>query len=603
MKRLKHLFRSKEIRFFILSVVLLQSGFYLNLWNVADKSWFYTFQQSSESLIIGRLAASEREGLSFKAGLLGRYCTEGDVFDQYPFYENKKQEAEKECFETYDSQIAGQAFVFVLLDQLSPFSKATNIRFFRFCSALLLTIILALFLSWVSRRYGLITAFITLLFCLSSHWLTVFGRNLYWVVGVLYVPFIFMLYRLDAESSKRKSELSFKKITLFSFLLVSLKCVFTGFELITTTLVMFVVPIVYFAYLDSWKRMKFFKRVLGVSLGVACAVLFYFIALAFQLSFVKGSLTKGFEHIAYSFSKRTSGGDGDFPEIIKESLESTVPGVLEKYWSGVAIDLNTFVDSSWRSFFSIDYGELILLFIIFSILVVFVKSTGKSVSDLKRKKALVIVTWLSILAPLSWHIIFKGHSYIHTHTNFIAWYMPFCLFGFAIIGNALSTSSEYVKKLYYASKRTYKVSFQLGILIILTLWAVQQYDGIVRYEALKSVQKESNLLASTSGFEIYQYDNKLWYFKSNASPTQMRTRFFLHVVPEKNESLPQVRRKYDYANLDFYYRDNLFSLPWWKVQKNDMIVSVALPEYQIKTIKTGQFLGKEIVWEADIKLP
>jgi hypothetical protein len=42
--------------------------------------------------------------------------------------------------------------------------------------------------------------------------------------------------------------------------------------------------------------------------------------------------------------------------------------------------------------------------------------------------------WFSLLAPLSWFVIFKAHSYIHTHMNFIVWQMPFTFFGFAACG-------------------------------------------------------------------------------------------------------------------------------------------------------------------------
>jgi hypothetical protein len=50
----------------------------------------------------------------------------------------------------------------------------------------------------------------------------------------------------------------------------------------------------------------------------------------------------------------------------------------------------------------------------------------------------MLSTWVSILAPLSWFIIFKAHSYIHTHMNYIVWQMPFVLFGSALCGVVLA---------------------------------------------------------------------------------------------------------------------------------------------------------------------
>ena len=51
--------------------------------------------------------------------------------------------------------------------------------------------------------------------------------------------------------------------------------------------------------------------------------------------------------------------------------------------------------------------------------------------------ALIWTTWFSILAPLSWFVIFKAHSYIHTHMSFLLWQMPFTFFGFAVFGSVV----------------------------------------------------------------------------------------------------------------------------------------------------------------------
>jgi len=53
----------------------------------------------------------------------------------------------------------------------------------------------------------------------------------------------------------------------------------------------------------------------------------------------------------------------------------------------------------------------------------------------RQQLALAAMTWVSILAPLSWFIIFKGHAYAHTHMDHIVWYMPFMLLGAALTGS------------------------------------------------------------------------------------------------------------------------------------------------------------------------
>jgi hypothetical protein len=55
------------------------------------------------------------------------------------------------------------------------------------------------------------------------------------------------------------------------------------------------------------------------------------------------------------------------------------------------------------------------------------------------------MTWFSLLAPLSWFVIFKGHSFIHTHMNAITWHMPFMFLGFALVGYVATLSIQILK--------------------------------------------------------------------------------------------------------------------------------------------------------------
>lgn len=36
---------------------------------------------------------------------------------------------------------------------------------------------------------------------------------------------------------------------------------------------------------------------------------------------------------------------------------------------------------------------------------------------------------VSLVAPISWFVMAKGHSFIHTHVNYILWYLPFVPIG------------------------------------------------------------------------------------------------------------------------------------------------------------------------------
>ena len=84
--------------------------------------------------------------------------------------------------------------------------------------------------------------------------------------------------------------------------------------------------------------------------------------------------------------------------------------------------------------YKIKYWYLVVLFAIGSVFLYL--SRKRPFNKEKVNLILVYTTWFSILAPLSWFIIFKSHAYIHTG-DAIVWQMPFTLFGFAVCGLAL----------------------------------------------------------------------------------------------------------------------------------------------------------------------
>jgi Na+/H+-translocating membrane pyrophosphatase len=158
------------------------------------------------------------------------------------------------------------------------------------------------------------------------------------------------------------------------------------------------------------------------------------ILFSYQLSTLKGSFFYGLKYMLYCFLKRSHGNSSDFPEGFKASLESNVFDVLRTYLNAHGISIGR------QSF---HFNTIIIIFIIFSLISIFSKKISPTNYKYRSKNiALIITTWVSILAPLSWFIVFQAHSYIHTTFDEIVWYMPFTLFGTALIG---SVSSALVK--------------------------------------------------------------------------------------------------------------------------------------------------------------
>ena len=423
----------------LLAVTMLTFGFAKNQWRVADSEWFEIHQLDTESLVVGRLAKSQQDGILSSGGLTGHGLKYEDhdnvVISQYLIYMNNLPVYE---FSTYQSQIGFQAIFFSLLDRLTNFSNYQNLIAFKILTSLLAAIALTMIVLWFIDQFGFFVGIIVLISTLLSQWLVVFGRNLWWVIWAFYIPMLVSIGILLYESKTGRHSNKVSAILLLTA--VFIKCLFNGYEYITTILIMMITPYIYYGIYNKWTVWKFAKRILVASIGGIAGTLVSMIILVFQISVIRGELIYGLQHIVYSFGKRAYGNPDQYPAVYKASLEANTFSVVMIYLKGVWFDLNNFLTVSSpilsRFGLKLSFAHLIVLYFLITILGVFLLYKYAENNDDHRNKlqGLIGVTWFSILAPLSWFIIFKGHSYIHTNMNYITWHMPFTLFGFALVG-------------------------------------------------------------------------------------------------------------------------------------------------------------------------
>ena len=94
-----------------------------------------------------------------------------------------------------------------------------------------------------------------------------------------------------------------------------------------------------------------------------------------------------------------------------------------------------------------------------------------------------------------------------------------------------------------------------------------------------------------STFDLYGADGALIYAKEQCAESDTADRFFLHIVPERTEDLPEARREYGFDNIDFdfFLRGALFD--------GKCAASVPLPDYAVAGVRTGQYTkGREEQW-------
>lgn len=435
--------------FICLIIFILNS--YSNFFGLVREDKFDGFDLFSEALISGRLAKSEKEGVFSVAGFPGVNYDKDAVATkdinklsmkdrsdvvlevrgfQLTYYEGKEKTPDE--FFPYLSQPGGQGIFFSILSKISPFNNVMNFKIFKFINVLLLAFCLTLFISWCYRNYSFLSGFFVLFFLTVSPFVINIGSLIWWSLWALYLPFITVLLLLD-KKHKNPNSISYLKILLWTYIVFLVKCIFTGFEFAPTIIFSITPPIVYYFYLEKKKISSFivfsFKMLFTVTLACVSGMA----VLITQLKFYFGTWGEATNYIVNSFLRRASLEHADY-EVPKNAIYL----IFKKYLKGNAFDIYIFEKYN----IVIPYIAVFALVVI-SMLVIFFfyRKTQFSV----KYNALLLAFIVSLICPYSWFFIFKEHALVHLHIDYIVWYLPFLLFGFAIIGTALNVLIQYLK--------------------------------------------------------------------------------------------------------------------------------------------------------------
>ena len=104
------------------------------------------------------------------------------------------------------------------------------------------------------------------------------------------------------------------------------------------------------------------------------------------------------------------------------------------------------------------------------------------------------------------------------------------------------------------------------------------YDALVSSEPVIS-----------SNFDVYLNKNRLLYVREPCAPADTEPPFFLHLFPAKVRDLPGQRRLYGFDNWDFSFDSDGRSV----VFDGKCLVPIALPDYDVIRIRTGQYVYQD----------
>lgn len=331
------------------------------------------------------------------------------------YYDNERRRLPKGMVSDYRAQYGLQG---VILSKVA----ITNLSYLKLkkigngVCAILIAIVLVAISYFVALKYNLWlggTFYVT--FC-TSPWIVNFAPNLYWVGFTWFIPMLISLAVTMTDMSIR-----YRCLAYFGALIaVTVKCL-CGYEYVSTILIgMIMFPVVdcfvYWHRGDRLKAKKYMKLIVG--LGVA-GVAGFFIALAMH-GYVRGDGNIGtglYDIFQHDVLRRTWGNPSNFNERFTASLTASALTVFAKYLfftTKVVIGI-----PGW-------------LFVPFALTPVIVRwyCRGKN-----WKLPWGCEVWalyvMGFISAVSWLVLAKGHSYIHTHMNYVLWYFGFvqiCLY-------------------------------------------------------------------------------------------------------------------------------------------------------------------------------
>ncbi len=360
-------------------MTLLSLSYSANLFRVASQDFFLNWQQDSQSLVENSLSSNSMGSSAW--GLIDRI-----------------------------QQLGSQGHFFFWIQESLGWSNVELMTLTAFLTAGVLTVLVAIIWHKGNRLFACILGYVAI----TSPWLTASARNLYWIPWTLFLPLVLASLLFFARSRWAKLALHVLLFLAFTFRFS------TGYEFFTSVVLSAAaMPLIFKSNgLQIPNAQTVFRKLLVPIYVVANGVLAFITVLIIHGSARgDGSVINGLEEIwREDVLRRTYGDAGAFDPVYGPSLEASPLYVVARYVGYWKTPL-TSVPIGDSINLGLPPGSLILIIALLGIL---------SVLVYRRKYRFtfehIFLFFLSLSAPLSWYILAKSHSFIHTHINYLLWY-------------------------------------------------------------------------------------------------------------------------------------------------------------------------------------
>ncbi|TFD51773.1 hypothetical protein E3T43_15930 [Cryobacterium sp. Hh7] len=397
---------------FALLFIFLIPVFWMNALGTAEQQAFADWQADSSALVLTKIESSRVNASVDSYGLL---VAHPDMFGPFTTIDNTdlvESDDVSTAYFDYTSQLGLMGYFY----DSAYTAGCSSLNCLTLLSSTLFSLTLASLTFLIAATTCRSFAVIFLLSMALSPWITFAGRNLYWSPWTWLLPVccaaLFVL-------AKRRIYRVAALCLVFAAFCIRFA---SGYEFITSFILMAMSIPLLAAIFAAEPLRKMIRRATAESAAIlGVSTLAFAVILTIHASVRgAGSVREGFATIwTKDILKRTYGSAADFPPELAASLNANPFLVLQNYIFTWTTDVLTV---GIGTPFEIVLGPKSLWVLLGLTAAVVVVRFHSGDSLYVRDLSLIIVT---AAIPLSWFILAKGHSYVHTHINFVLWYLFF----------------------------------------------------------------------------------------------------------------------------------------------------------------------------------
>lgn len=287
--------------------------------------------------------------------------------------------------------------------------------------ALLNALAIAFVLLWVKREFSASAAYIALgLTCALLADLTFFGRSMWWMMAIWFMPFIISAFALQANGGRPLAAWALGCVSILAGGFLSLKTSM-GYEFTSTIMVAGVIPFAYYAVRHHWPLWTWVQQCLPVGL---CLVAGLAATLYWHYEVLSAAGHDPLEVLRQRFEMRSHGGEvfGEPGGALGRSVDSSLLGV----WAGYIF-----------AYKNMGLPQIILMMPLLGWLWTRRGAWRSGFTEDDQLRGLLAAIALGFSGALSMFTILKGHAYIHSFDT-VAWSIPMNLMLMAFYGRLIS---------------------------------------------------------------------------------------------------------------------------------------------------------------------